>query len=261
MNNSIVRSSISLSIFCLLLLTVWSCKSTKIFNEEKKEERNSSYLLDKLQKEQADFDWFSAKAKIRYDGEDQGLSVSSTIRMRKDSVVWMNVKKFGLEIVRVLIKRDSVYVMDKFNREYYVEDISYIEKAYNIPADLGTIQDIIMGKAVFLTRDNLKSKLLNNSYQIVGQNTQRENQYWLNGTSLLLERMVLRDKVDERTINLDLQDYKDLDDDQKFSYLRKLNMKSQDTGNTDIEIKFSSVEINVPKNIRFEIPRRYKRVD
>ena len=73
--------------------------------------------------------------------------------------------------------------------------------------------------------------------------------------------MLLRDRLDKRTIDLDLQAYEVLNEQQKFSYLRRLNMNSQETGNVDVEIKFSNVKINVPDEVRFEIPKRYTRVN
>ncbi|MCI5080833.1 MAG: DUF4292 domain-containing protein [Saprospiraceae bacterium] len=246
---------------CLLASTAFACKTTKVVKEKEKLEKDSDYLLNQLLEKELDFEWFSAKARISYQDDAQGITVSSTIRMKKDSLVWLNVKKLGFEIARVLITPDSVHVMDRFNKEYYVEGIDYVEKMYNIPSDLGTIQNMLMGKAIVLTKENLKTRLDTDAYFISGQNQQLENQFWLGSTDLLLQRTLLKDKNAARTIRLDYQEYGELDDARKFSYLRKLNMDSQETGRVDVEINFSNVEINVPKQIRFEVPSRYTRLD
>lgn len=246
--------------FLAFTLTLNSCKTTKVI-DKKVDEKSEEYLLSKLTNKEINFDWFTSKAKIKYKDDNTGITVTSTIKMKKDSLVWMNVKKFGLEVARVMITPDSVYVMDRFNREYYVEDIGYVERLYNIPSDLSTIQNILMGKAVILTKDNLSSKTLPDAYIITANDQKLENEYWLDNTTLLLKKMLLKDRLDKRTINLDLQEYDALNEQQKFSYLRKLNMNSQETGNVDVEIKFSNVKINVPDEIRFEIPKRYTRVN
>lgn len=246
--------------FFAFTLTLNGCKTTKVV-EKKVDEKSEEYFLGKLMSEEINFDWFTAKAKIKYNDENTGITVSSSIKMKKDSLVWMNVKKFGLEVARVMITSDSVYVMDRFNREYYVEDIAYVERLYNIPSDLSTIQNILMGKAVIFTKDNLSSKSLPDAHIIKANNQQLENEYWLDYSSFLLKKMLLRDRLDKRTIDLDLQAYEVLNGQRKFSYLRKLHMNSQETGKVDVEIKFSNVKINVPENIRFDIPKRYTKVN
>ena len=59
---------------------------------------------------------------------------------------------------------------------------------------------------------------------------------------------------------MSLDGYDDTPDKQKFSYLRLLNLNGEETGKINVELKFSEVELNVPKSLPFEIPVRYLRV-
>ena len=71
--------------------------------------------------------------------------------------------------------------------------------------------------------------------------------------------MAFADIRNDREINMVLESYGELADKQKFSYFRELNMSAEETGKVETTIKFSNVEINIPKSIKFDIPKRYKR--
>ncbi|HAR20844.1 MAG TPA: DUF4292 domain-containing protein, partial [Cytophagales bacterium] len=51
------------------------------------------------------------------DGTNQ-FSSPLTIRIRKDSVIWISVNPaLGIEVVRALITKDSIFVIDKIHKD------------------------------------------------------------------------------------------------------------------------------------------------
>ena len=71
--------------------------------------------------------------------------------MKKDSLIWVSVNgALGIEGMRVLIDRDSVYTLNKLDKEYQVRSISYLQELAGLPLDLHTVQQLIIGNPVFL---------------------------------------------------------------------------------------------------------------
>ncbi len=218
-----------------------------------------AFLLEELAKKRLQPDWFEGKVRIDYSDESQSLSASATIRMKRDSVVWASVRKLGFELARLLVTADSVYVLDRINNEYTVESLDYLATAYGLPAGLLQLQDFILGNPLFFDSKGLQAEPQGKDYHLSGRSPLMETDYWIDAGALLLRRMAFYDIRNEQKVNVGLEEYGQLSGNQNFSYLRNLELDGRHTGKTAVVLKFSSVETDIPKDIRFEIPDRYTR--
>jgi len=244
-----------------LLLPLTACTLKKATTGATLKDGTPEGMLDHLVRNQVYAEWFDAKAKISYDDGYQSVSANATIKMRKDSILWIAVKKLGFEVARMQVTRDSVYILDRLNNQFAVKDLSYLESTLNMPANLQMLQAFLLGNPVFFTRRNLQIESKDGGYHLWGKDEGKENHFWMNGKQLLLEKTTLSDSRAGRNVALELKEHADLTGNQKFSYLRQLELNSRETGKVSAEISFSSVEINNPIEIRFEIPERYTRMD
>lgn len=124
-----------LSIF-LLLFTLSGCKKTPA---------KSSDISKQLKVEQIDFDYFTSKAKLNFQTPQQAAKVSLNIRMKKDSIIWMSVRKLGFEGLRVLITKDSAFIANRLDRTYFACDMASLSKKVNFEMNLNIIQAMILG--------------------------------------------------------------------------------------------------------------------
>lgn len=245
----------------VLLLLLGACTPKKAVIGDSLKENTPEAMMDKLVRNQVYAEWLDAKAKISYNDGYQTISANATIKMRKDSILWIAIKKLGFEVARMQVTRDSVYILDRLNNEYDIKDLSYLESSLNIPANLQMLQAFLLGNPVFFTRKNLQLETAEGGYHLWGKDEMKENHFWMNGKQLLLEKTTLSDGRSGRNMALELKEHADLTGNQKFSYLRQLELNSRETGKVNAEISFSSVEINNPIEIHFEIPERYTRMD
>ena len=259
MNKLIFRS-----LFLLLLFA--ACKSTKpVVNLEHTgplPTQSSDSLVQILLENQIDVDWFSAKSKIYFKDEQQSRKATANIRLRKDSVLWMNVKKLGIEAARILITPDSIYIVDRIHKEYVIGDFSLIQQQYHLPADFDVIQNMLLGNPLLISGVKLETEIEAEHYHLASSNDENPTRdYWLRGFSHLLEKMVFLDYRNNRTVKVEMSDYQPLDKYEYFSYFRSLNLSSPETGDLRIDINFSKIEINQPKKIRFDIPEHYTKIN
>ena len=246
------------SVFLFLFFA--SCKSKKIATTNQVTPKKSTrFLLKKMNQQEVDVDWFSAKAKLKYSDQYERIVATANIRMKKDSVLWMNIKKAGVEAFRIKITPDSIYMISRLEKEYMIEGLDFVEKRFGLPADFNSIQRIFLGNALFISDKKPDSKIKDNQYLLNSEKDNIRSEYWLESQTFNLAKMVFEDIRNDRAISMVLESYGELEDKQKFSYFRELNMSAEETGKVETTIKFSNVEINVPKSIKFDIPKRYKR--
>ncbi len=254
-------SIITLLWFCCLLAT---CKSIKQVASPIGAIKNlpADSLVQHLLDNRIEADWLSAKARVTFRGEKKTQKANLNIRLRKDSVLWMNVKKLGIEGARILITLDSIYIVDRIHKEYVVTDFSMLQDQYHLPADFNTLQNVILGNPLLLSGVKLTTQTDSTTQHHLASSDDAEptRDYWLNGWSKVLEKMVFLDFRNNRKVKIEQSDYRELDKSENFSYFRSLNMSSPQSGDLTIEINLSKVEIDVPKTIRFEIPDHYVRI-
>lgn len=238
----------------LLIGILPSCKNKK----GKKNGKGSTSLISKqFLENQLDFEWFYGKASMRFKNETMSQGFSSTVKIRKDSAIWMNVKKLGIEGGRALLTPDSIFIMNRLDKEYYKRDYAYFKEQFNIETDFQTLQQIIIGNAVFVNNENLKAGKGEEKYQLFSSSDGIEGVYSLDPTTLLLSKMFINDPVNEREMTLGYSNYKSTNIEEVFSFSRIIDLNSLQTGASNIQINFSKAEFNIPKTMPFVVSSRY----
>lgn len=101
--------------------------------------------------------WTSLKASGNVSiGGKSSLSSSMQIRMERGKSIYISVRPMGImEVGRLIIKGDTLLVIDKIHKRYILEDAKLLTSG--IPVDVNTLQDIFLGRAFVLGRGTLNS--------------------------------------------------------------------------------------------------------
>jgi hypothetical protein len=209
---------------------------------------------------QVQAEWLNGSARLSFDDGDMSIGGTATIKMQKGKAIWMSVKKFGFEVARAMVTPDSLFILDRFNKEYAAEPISYISERFKLPADLAMLQQILLGNPVFLTQYTPKSSMEENILRWSAEDEDARNDFWFLLPDYQLDRMEVQQERSARSLAIQLLNYQDAGTNRDFSYLRKIAVNSRETGKAEIEIEFTQVELNVPTNIDFSVPPRYERM-
>lgn len=258
-SRSFFNAPLALLLVALALLGS-GCKTTRSASGALREVTPEG-LMDLLRDNQIKATSLEAKAKITFTDDNQQISVAATIKMRKDSFLWASIKKLGFEVARVKITPDSVYILDRINNEYAVRDLKFMEEGFNVPANLQTLQALLLGNPLFFSTANMRAETQAPFYHLFGENEFHENHYWVQTIDRKLSKMDIKDKRQRRNVSMQLQEYALLAEGrQNFSYLRNMEMNSHDLGRVAVEVHFSEVALDKPLEMNFEVPDRYTRV-
>ena len=248
----------SIVLFAFLLLLAPACKTTQKTTAPKvRKDATVASLVEAMKRGQLQAEWMDARARIDYAGEDMSVSGTAEIKWRKDSILWISVKKFGFEAARAQVTPDSIYVLDRLNNEYSVEPLSYIEQRFRLPARFDLLQSIFLGNPVFFTTQLTKETSAEGHYLTGTSSAGMQNEYWLTPGDLRLRQMTFTEEKENRSVSIGLDNYQPIDDNRQFAYLRQLALKSRQTGNANVTLEFKDVTLDVPTEFRFEVPARY----
>ena len=104
----------------------------------------------------SDYQWMTAKMNVEVSTVDttlnsqlSTLNFAGTVRMRRDSVVWVSVSAMlGMETIRVLVSQDSVVVINRMSRNYLAEPSSKVEERFRIPVTPKELQGMLLGNGI-----------------------------------------------------------------------------------------------------------------
>ena len=207
-----------------------------------------------------EFETFSAKINTDYQGSDgKKYDVNVFVRMKKDSIIWISVNgALGIEGMRALIDKDSVYILNKLDKEYQVRSIAYLQEVAALPLDLHTVQQLLIGNPVFLDSNIISYATDGATVTLLNEGNWFRHLISMNNS----DHLILHSKLDDvdplksRTCFLTYSDYKN-DDGVKFATNRTISVTEKTQ--LDVKLNFKQYEFNKTLSYPFSVPKNYKR--
>ena len=209
----------------------------------------------------SDVQSMTARADIFAEGNGDNISANAQIIWVRDSVIFVNVKKFGLEAIRAMIRPDSAFILNRLDKTYIAEDLESLQRRFSMPEGFPLLQEVLLASAYFLPDLKLKSDIREDLHRLSGANAQYSSEYRIEEGSFLLRHETFIRQKDASLISLSYDSYKKTEEAGAFPYLRRIEAFSPETGSMRLQIKFDHVVFNVQPKFRFEIPDHYKRVE
>lgn len=224
--------------------------------------RSVDFLRKKLlQQDHTQLQQLNAQAQVYVEGNGQSIAASANIIWIRDSVLWLNIRKFGLEAVRALVTKDSVFVLNRLDKTYSARGLESLQRQYSLPAGFELMQSMLLAAAWVIPDVPLESDVKDGYHRLSGSNGRTAADYRLADEHFWLRQEIFLQPRDAQTMSVLFENYKKTDVTGWFPYLRTLEAYSPDNGNLKLSIELHDVEFNVPKSYRFEIPQHYERVD
>lgn len=203
------------------------------------------------------YTWYTGKARIKANTPHERVSATLHLRILRDSVIWATIDKLGFEIARVFITPDSVFIVDRLNKEYTRKSLKDFLLEYSVNIGFSDLQNALIGKMIALTPMHVESKREDDlEMLLVSDITGVTARHWV--TVSLPQRLMRSYIVDAtgRKLQIENAEWETAQDGSQIPYGRLLTFEDSD-GKTEIEILFSEITKNVPANIPFSIPAHY----
>ncbi len=215
--------------------------------------------VDKLKIEDIDFKYLKAKAKVAFKSPKENENVIVDIRMRKDSLIWMNISKFGITGATALFDKNAVKFYNKIAGEY--NEYTYVDFAekfkFNINYDI--LQSLIVGNRPF--KKNKSRVVRENEYYLLKQEQDKVLIDNYIGENKKLKKLLLTQEDTNNKLTLDFNDFTMLNQ-YLFpnSSLITVDYKSnedQKMYQTVVNIKHTKVELlETPLEFPFKVPEK-----
>ncbi|MEO5646994.1 MAG: DUF4292 domain-containing protein [Chitinophagaceae bacterium] len=206
------------------------------------------------------FKTFSAKIKVDYeDSKGKQPDVNAFVRMHKDSIIWISVNAsfLSIEAFRVLIKKDSIFILNKLEKIYEKHSLEYLQKIANIPLDFTTLQDLILGNPIYLDTSIVAFKQTENRILISTVGELFKSLLTITSNNNLVEKIKLDDIDPNRNRTADLI-YAEYENKEGVFFSTARRMTISEKTKVDVSLKYKQWDFNKDLTYPFTRPKNYR---
>jgi len=160
-------------ILFLSLLIFSSCAKKKgIEGAEKLTSKSLKFLQMEIEENRLDFETFNARFSAKTDINNEKLSFKGTLKIKRDSIIWLSLTKLGgVEMIRLILTQDSIKFINKWDKEYYLGTIDKINRLENVTLSYFQIQDLLLGELIeYDPEEKFNTSHDNSSYLLTSRN-------------------------------------------------------------------------------------------
>jgi hypothetical protein len=217
--------------------------------------------MNEVKSHKMDFKTFSAKVKVDYqNNKGNQPNITAYIRILKDSLIWVSgyATVFNIEAFRVLINKDSVYLIDKINKQVQYRSIDYLQEVTAIPFDYKTLQDLLVGNPVFFGDSVISYKETESKILLATLGKFFKNLLTIDKSNHYLTHSKLDDVNINRNRTADIT-YNNFENNNGITFSTYREITVSEKNKLDIQLNYKQWEFNKDLSIIFNIPKNYKR--
>lgn len=277
----------------MVLFVLFSCRTVKEITEVDLKPVNTAKLLKKAGQNSFDYSSFSIKRiNCQFSGNNTKTSFRINLKAQKDSSINIFITKLNIPVGRILLTPDSVKYVNYIDRNYFVDDYSYISDFLNIDLNFFMIQSIISNN-VFLYQNDPKNKNLRSfvsfsesgMYVLQSEKDRKINKIELGEKTEKLERKLKRWDEDayilqkmyfdplnfnlKKLLISDLTNHREMElvfDEfvtvENYPYPSAIDMRFDSAGDeVSLKIRMNGFSVEDISGSDFTIPEKYARIN
>ncbi len=134
----------------IIMVMFVSCRQTRLLSNEKVRPMGARKLYSNVTGNYLPYHTLSIKFEVNIQSEDINQSLSGTLRIRKDSLIWISITPaLGIEAARLQFTPDSIMFMNRLKNEYFINPYDYFENKLQTELSFNDLQAVFSNE-VFL---------------------------------------------------------------------------------------------------------------
>jgi len=254
------------------ILLIYSCDTTRRMRNNTNTLNNE--LVEKISQNSLQYNNLSAKFSAEFTSAGKSMSVSGMMRLRRDTLIWVSIMPLaGIEMVRLQLTNDSVYMMNRLNKTYTINDFSYFKKNFGLELNYKDIQNLITNSLlVFPIETNLLNYVTETDTAGITLSSHTETQLQQSGSEIGISQKIKIDATNFRTKYNQITDhqnqqkalitYSAFETTENKLFPMNIVIDVVSRGNVfKLGLIFKKITYDTNMETPFEISARYKRLE
>lgn len=252
----------------ILSIAFSSCSASKGLQKNNIRDISANRLIHEVENNNFVFDKFQAKFNAKVKTDDVNLSLKGQLRMKNDSIVWISVAlPIGVEVVRAMITKDSVFMINRTEKTYIKESIQHFKQIPSEIAEIGFIQAILAGNDITLKKsDKNDVQIVDGKYNLLTSNilkiTSKNNETYSATKDLIIDpenfricKLILQENS-KKARKVELK-YGKFEAVEGGLVPTEIELEMNQNPDIYINISYSNINLNAEHDYKFSIPKKF----
>lgn len=248
-------------ISAFLIVFLIGCKPKQtVATAAANENTEVSKVINGHYKNQHDFKTLNIRANAKYEDEKQSHSMNADIRIKKDEIIWINIKFLGIPMAKAMITPTKVSYYEKINNTYFEGDFSMLSNWLGTDLDFNKVQNLFLGKAIDdLTKDRWISEVVDKMFKLSSPtDVDVSQEFYFEGAKYLLKKETIKQVSQNRNLEIRYPSYKE----EKEMFLpNEINIKAEQKSKVTIDIEYKHTTFNEDLSYPYSVPSGYTAVE
>lgn len=288
----LVRFSVIAVLFVSVLLWLSSCRSAREIPMKNLKPLSTGKLLKKVEQNALDFEYLTIRRiNCQYSDGQTKTTFKVNLKAARDDKILVSISKLNFPVGRVLLTPDSVRYVNYLEKNFFLDDYSYLSRILNIDLDFETVQSILANNA-FSYRNDPKEKdfrtfdssaesgmyvLQSEKERKIEKMEEERNRkkverrltrlgdealiiqkMFINPQTFALTKLIISDKSNNRHMEIDFDEFEKVN---RKDYPGSIDMIFSSPRNTvSLKTKMSGFTTDKIESFNFKIPEKYDQI-
>ncbi|MEE9406799.1 MAG: DUF4292 domain-containing protein [Polaribacter sp.] len=202
-----------------------------------------------------------AKLKVNFNNGKTKQSISVSMKIIKDEVIWLKGTKF-ISIFKAKITPTKVSYYSPYAKNYFEGDFSMIEKLLGVEINFEQLQNLFLGQALQNVKEEKQEVHIKDNSYILSPEKQAnlfDIFFAVNPSHFKLDKQSIVNSIKNQRLDIIYPSYRLVDD---VVFPSEINIKAKQANKfTNIDFTFKTVEFNTDFDVSFTIPNGYKKLN
>lgn len=207
----------------------------------------------------SDFKTLNIKANAKYEDRSQSHSMNADIRIKKNEIIWINIKILGFPVAKALITPTKVSYYEKINSTYFEGDFSMLSNWLGTDLDFQKVQNLLLGKSIDdLSKGNWISEINEKLFKLSpATTTDITKEFYFEAANYLLKKEAITQTSQNRTLEIQYPSYSEVE---RIFLPNAINIKATQKDKISIAIEYKNTTFNENLSYSYSIPSDYKAI-
>ncbi|MCL7761835.1 DUF4292 domain-containing protein [Polaribacter sp. Z014] len=201
-----------------------------------------------------------AKLKANFNNGKLKQSISVSLKMIKDEVIWLKGTKF-ITVFKAKITPTTVSYYSPYAKNYFEGDFTMLKKLLGTDINFNQLQNLLLGQSLTNVKEQKQNVIIEGNSYVLSPEIQAslfDIFFSVNPSHFKLDKQSIVNSVKKQRLDIFYPSYKVVDD---TVFPSEINIKAKQPGKfTDIDFIVKSVEFNKDIDASFSIPKGYKQI-
>jgi hypothetical protein len=264
--------NLNIKIFILILGIAVISKSMAQGNSMPNELLEVDSKISQLIQNRPDFFYSKIQTSISATNPEFSADFRLSTRVKKDSLIFSNASYMGIQAASIHLTKDKGQLINRLSNCYMEGDAKLVSSFTGVDLELLELEELILGLPIYYTKldknliQSSRDSILNTQVTFSGNiRTKSSEQKWVdinylfNDSLTYMKQLKLTIPSDSLSLVWKCEEFQD---NSGYRVPAKVSIVINRLESImEVELKYNSVEINVPELIEFEIPENYEKCD